>query len=81
VAVVTLTTDFGLRDPYVAEMKGVILRLAPETRLVDITHDVDSHDVVGAALVLEAAVPFFPPAAFISWSSIPAWGPPAEDWR
>jgi len=60
VAVVTLTTDFGLRDPYVAEMKGVILRLAPETRLVDITHDVDSHDVVGAALVLEAAVPFFP---------------------
>jgi hypothetical protein len=60
VAVVTLTTDFGLRDPYVAEMKGVILRLAPETRLIDVTHDVDSHDVVGAALVLEAAVPFFP---------------------
>ena len=59
-AVVTLTTDFGLRDPYVAAMKGVILRLAPDSRLVDITHDVDSHDVVGAALVLEAAVPFFP---------------------
>ena len=60
-AVVTLTTDFGLRDPYVAEMKGVMLGLVPDLRLVDITHDVDSHDVVGAALVLEAAVPFFPP--------------------
>lgn len=56
----TLTTDFGLRDPYVAEMKGVILGLAPASRLVDITHDVASHDVVGAALVLEAAAPFFP---------------------
>jgi S-adenosylmethionine hydrolase len=61
VTVVTLTTDFGLRDPYVAEMKGVMLGLVPDLRLVDITHDVESHDVVGAALVLEAAVPFFPP--------------------
>ena len=59
-AVVTLTTDFGVRDPYVAEMKGVMLGLAPEVRLVDITHEVDSHDVVGAALALEAAMPFFP---------------------
>jgi S-adenosylmethionine hydrolase len=61
VAVITLTTDFGLRDPYVAAMKGVMLSLAPEARLVDVTHDVASHDVVGAALVLEAAAPFFPP--------------------
>ena len=60
-AVITLTTDFGVRDPYVAEMKGVMLGLVPDARLVDITHDVDSHDIVGAALVLEAAVPFFPP--------------------
>jgi S-adenosylmethionine hydrolase len=59
VAVVTLTTDFGLRDPYVAEMKGVILGLAADSRFVDITHDVGSHDVVGAALALEAAAPFF----------------------
>lgn len=60
-AVVTLTTDFGLRDPYVAQMKGVMLGLVPDLRFVDITHDVDAHDVVGAALVLEAALPFFPP--------------------
>ncbi len=58
--VITLTTDFGVRDPYVAEMKGVVLGLAPEVRLVDITHEVDSHDVIGAALALEAAIPFFP---------------------
>jgi S-adenosylmethionine hydrolase len=63
VAVVTLTTDFGLRDPYVAEMKGVILRLAGDVHFVDITHDVESHDVVGAALALEAAAPFFPAGA------------------
>ena len=60
-AVVTLTTDFGLRDPYVAEMKGVMLGLAPDVRLIDVTHDIDAHDVVGAALALEAVVPFFPP--------------------
>jgi S-adenosylmethionine hydrolase len=60
VAVVTLTTDFGVRDPYVAEMKGVMLGLFPELRLVDITHDVDSHDIAGAALVLDAATAFFP---------------------
>ncbi|MBM4442669.1 MAG: SAM-dependent chlorinase/fluorinase [Candidatus Rokubacteria bacterium] len=58
--VVTLTTDFGLRDPYVAEMKGVMLGLAPELRFVDITHDIASHDVVGGALALEAAVAYFP---------------------
>jgi hypothetical protein len=60
VALVTLTTDFGVRDPYVAEMKGVMLSLAPDIRFVDITHEVDSHDVVGAALTLEAAISFFP---------------------
>jgi S-adenosylmethionine hydrolase len=60
VPVVTLTTDFGLRDSYVAEMKGAILRIAEEVQLVDVTHDVAAHDVVEAALALEAAVPYFP---------------------
>lgn len=61
VAVVTLTTDFGLRDSYVAEMKGAILGIAAEVQLVDVTHDVAAHDVIEAALALEAAVPYFPP--------------------
>lgn len=59
--IITLTTDFGLRDPFVGIMKGVLLGIAPEARLVDLTHEVAAHDVLEAALALEAAVPFFPP--------------------
>lgn len=57
---ITLTTDFGLRDPFVGIMKGVALSICPTARLVDITHDVAPQDVQGGALALEAAVPFFP---------------------
>ena len=53
-AVITLTTDFGTRDPYVAEMKAVILGLHAAVRLVDVTHDVAAHDVVEAGLAIEA---------------------------
>jgi len=62
--IVTLTTDFGVRDPYVAEMKGAILGIArtagATVQLVDVTHEVARHDVVEGALALEAATPFFP---------------------
>ena len=58
--IVTLTTDFGTRDAYVAAMKGVILGIAREARLVDVSHDVAAHDITEGALALEAAVPFFP---------------------
>src|SRR5213078_3074702 len=58
--IVTLTTDFGTRDAYVAAMKGVILGIAPDARLVDVSHEVTAHDVTEGALALEAAVPFFP---------------------
>lgn len=65
VAIVTLTTDFGTRDAYVAEMKGAILGIARAARqaiqLVDVTHEVARHDVLEGALALEAAAPFFPP--------------------
>lgn len=60
-AVITLTTDFGTRDPYVAEMKAVILRLNPDARLVDVTHDVAPHDVLEGALAVEAMVAVCPP--------------------
>lgn len=59
--VVTLTTDFGLRDPYVAEMKAVILGIARTVHLVDVTHEIQPHDITEGALALEAAAPFFPP--------------------
>ncbi|MEX2146623.1 MAG: SAM-dependent chlorinase/fluorinase [Candidatus Rokuibacteriota bacterium] len=59
--IITFTTDFGLRDPYVAEMKGVILGITGgATQLVDVTHEVQRHDVAEAALALEAAAPYFP---------------------
>ena len=62
--IITLTTDFGVRDPYVAEMKGAILGIAraagATVQLVDVTHEVARHDVVEGALALEAAAPFFP---------------------
>jgi S-adenosyl-L-methionine hydrolase (adenosine-forming) len=61
--IITLTTDFGTRDAYVAAMKGTILTIAPEVRLVDITHDISPQDVMEAAFVLQGAVPFFPPDA------------------
>ena len=58
---VTLTTDFGLRDGYVAAMKGAMLRVEPGLRLVDVTHEVPPGDVMAAAFVLGQAAPHFPP--------------------
>jgi S-adenosylmethionine hydrolase len=50
--IVTLLTDFGTADGYVAEMKGVLLALAPEAMLVDVSHDVPPHDVETGRLAL-----------------------------
>ena len=57
----TLTSDFGLRDAYVAAMKGTILAINPQARMVDISHEITPHDVMEAAFVLSQAVPYFPP--------------------
>ncbi|MCW4028412.1 MAG: S-adenosyl-l-methionine hydroxide adenosyltransferase family protein [Candidatus Bathyarchaeota archaeon] len=57
---ITLTTDFGLKDPYVAEMKGVILSLNQNAVLIDITHEVAKFDVREAAFALASAAPYFP---------------------
>jgi len=61
--VITLTTDFGLLDEYVGVMKGVVLTLCPEARLVDITHQIEPQDVFQAAFTLEAAYAYFPKGA------------------
>lgn len=57
---VTLTTDFGTSDSYVAQMKGVILGLAPSAVLVDITHDISPQDVRQGAVVIDGAMDAFP---------------------
>ena len=58
--VVTLTTDFGLVDPFVGIMKGVIAGRAPGTTVIDVTHGIPPQDVRAGALVLRHAVPYFP---------------------
>src|SRR5262245_41467438 len=57
---ITLTTDFGLEDPFVGVMKGVILGIAPDVQIVDVTHSIPSHDVVRASLTLRSSHRFFP---------------------
>jgi S-adenosylmethionine hydrolase len=59
-AIVTLTSDFGLVDAYVAAMKGVILGINPDARLVDICHNIQPQNVSQAAYVLKTAYTFFP---------------------
>jgi hypothetical protein len=59
--IITLTTDFGLRDSYVAQLKAIILGITSDVHLVDISHDVERHDITGGALTLEEAVGTFPP--------------------
>ena len=56
----TLTTDFGLRDPYVAEMKAVILGLCKASQIVDITHAVEKFSIRSGAYMLASATPYFP---------------------
>jgi S-adenosylmethionine hydrolase len=58
--VVTLLSDFGLDDPYVAQMKGVVLAINPAARLVDLTHGIPPQDILRGALALEAAYRYFP---------------------
>jgi S-adenosylmethionine hydrolase len=60
VAILTLTTDFGLADPYVGMMKGVVLALNPQAVLVDVTHEVPPGDVRTGAFLLAHAVRYFP---------------------
>jgi hypothetical protein len=59
-AIITLTTDFGLTDAYVAAMKGVILSINHEANIVDICHTIKPQDIAQAAFVLSTAYPFFP---------------------
>ncbi|MGD9015946.1 MAG: SAM-dependent chlorinase/fluorinase [Desulfobacterales bacterium] len=59
-AVVTLLTDFGMRDEYAGVMKGVILSRCPGALIVDISHSIAPQDIQGAALMLEAAYGYFP---------------------
>jgi S-adenosylmethionine hydrolase len=58
--IVTLTTDFGLTDSYVAEMKAVLLGRAPGVAVIDVTHGVPPQDVLAGSFVLDRALRAFP---------------------
>jgi len=57
---VTLLTDFGLKDPYVGMMKGVILSVNPVARIIDISHHIKPGSIHEAAHILHEAYPYFP---------------------
>jgi S-adenosylmethionine hydrolase len=58
--IVTLTTDFGLVDHYGGALKGVLLHVFPEVRIVDITHAVQAFDVFDGALAIAESYHYFP---------------------
>lgn len=60
-AIITLLTDFGSADGYVAAMKGVILSLSPQAMIVDVTHEVPPQDIAYGAYVLATVYRHFPP--------------------
>src|SRR5467141_638519 len=59
-ALITMLSDFGLIDPYVAEMKGVILSANPDRKIVDVSHGIERHNIAMGSFVLETALPYFP---------------------
>ncbi|HXG31463.1 MAG TPA: SAM-dependent chlorinase/fluorinase [Thermodesulfobacteriota bacterium] len=58
--IITLTTDFGLKDHYVGAMKGVILSVNPDALITDITHEIPPHDVFKGAFTLRNSYRYFP---------------------
>ncbi len=60
ISVVTLLTDFGDRDYFVASMKGVILGINPQARIVDLTHEIPAHGIEEAAYLLKSCYRYFP---------------------
>jgi S-adenosylmethionine hydrolase len=57
--IVSLLTDFGIKDGYVAQMKGVILSIA-NPRIIDISHEITTHNILEGAFVLRSVVNYFP---------------------
>lgn len=59
--IITLVTDFGTADYFVAAVKGVILTTNPEVRIIDVTHEVPPQDIESGAFTLLASYNDFPP--------------------
>jgi S-adenosylmethionine hydrolase len=59
-SIITLTTDFGLNDHFIGAMKGVMLEIAPDAQIVDISHAVQPFDILDGALTISQAYSYFP---------------------
>jgi S-adenosyl-L-methionine hydrolase (adenosine-forming) len=57
---ITFLSDYGVQDDFVGVCHAVIATICPEARVIDLTHGVARHDVLGGALVLEGALPYLP---------------------
>lgn len=57
---IVLLTDFGLNDSFVGVMKGVISRINPQAKIIDLCHKIESHNIHDAAFLLESSYPYFP---------------------
>ena len=62
--IITLLTDFGTKDPYVGIMKGVILNIAPNCHLIDLTHQVRPQNILQGSYLLSVSYPYFPKGTF-----------------
>lgn len=58
--IITLTTDYGLRDPYAGQLKGALLSACPTATLVDVTHEIAPYDLVDAAYFLQHTHDHYP---------------------
>ncbi|MBF0290835.1 MAG: SAM-dependent chlorinase/fluorinase [Nitrospinae bacterium] len=61
--IVTITTDFGIIDPYVGVMKGVMLSIDPGLTIVDITNEIEPQNIMQAAYAISASFEYFPKGA------------------
>jgi S-adenosylmethionine hydrolase len=64
--VITFLSDYGRDDDFVGVCHGVIARIAPDARVIDITHGIERHDVRTGALVLRRGLPYFPPGVHLA---------------
>ena len=58
--IIAILTDFGTKEGYVAAMKGIILKICPKAKIIDISHDIPRHDIFHGAFVLAQVEPYFP---------------------
>src|SRR3954454_5965899 len=58
--VITFLSDYGHEDEFVGVCHGVMARIAPDARVLDVSHGIERHDVRSGALVLRRALPYFP---------------------